>query len=290
MGRIVVHSPKEIARMRKACRLAADLLVAVGDIIVPGVSTDEIDRFVHQWTLDHDAVPAPLNYRGFPRSVCTSVNEVVCHGIPEDRLLRNGDIVNVDVTPIFPRRNGFHGDSSITYYVGEPTPLARHVVEVAREALEIGIEEVRPGAFVGDIGAAIQRFVEAKGCSVVREYTGHGIGRVFHAEPSIPHYRGPSRGPRLRKGMTFTIEPMVNLGGHDIEHLDDGWTVITRDGSLSAQFEHTVVVTASGCEVLTKRSAVVPNSEDRPWVKLFPRSCFAPPADAADEAPAAATA
>lgn len=289
MGRITVHSPKEISQMRRACRMAADLLVEVGGIIRPGLTTDEIDRFVHQWTLEQGAIPAPLNYRGFPRSVCTSVNEVVCHGIPGNRVLVDGDIINVDVTPIFPRRNGFHGDSSITYYVGEPSPLARHVVEVARESLEIGIAQVRPGAYIGDIGAAIQDYAEAKGCSVVREYTGHGIGRVFHSEPSVPHYRSRDRGPRLRKGMTFTIEPMINLGGTDIEHLDDGWTVLTKDGSLSAQFEHTVVVTDEGCEVLTRRSARVANSEDRPYARLGPLSCWMPgqvlpPVDATEAA------
>lgn len=290
MGRVTVHSPKEIAQMRKACRLAADLLVEVGALIRPGLSTAEIDRFVHTWTLEQGAIPAPLNYRGFPRSVCTSVNEVVCHGIPGDRLLVEGDIINVDVTPIFPRRNGFHGDSSITYYVGEPTPLARHVVEVARESLELGIAQVRPGAYIGDIGAAIQDFAEAKGCSVVREYTGHGIGRVFHSEPSVPHYRGRDRGVRLRKGMTFTIEPMINLGGYEIEHLDDGWTVITRDGSLSAQFEHTVVVTDEGCEVLTRRAARVPNSEDRSYARLGPLACWMPGQPPRPEDAAAASA
>ncbi len=280
MGRVIVHNPKEIGQMRKACRLAADLLVAVGEQIKPGITTDDINEFVHAYTLEHGAIPAPLNYRGFPKSVCTSVNEVVCHGIPGPRVLNDGDIINVDVTPIFPKRNGFHGDSSITYYVGEPSPLARHVVEVAREALEIGLQQVRPGAYIGDIGAAIQEFAEAKGCSIVREYTGHGIGRIFHGEPSVPHYRGPNRGVRLRKGMTFTIEPMVNMGGKDIEHLDDGWTVITKDHSLTAQFEHTVVVTSSGVDVLTRRHAVVPNSEDKPWSRLGPLSCYIPEAPA----------
>lgn len=274
MGRVTIHNPREIAQMRRACRLAADTLVMIGPHIQPGVTTEQLNRLVHDFTLAHDATPAPLNYKGFPKSVCTSVNDVVCHGIPGPQVLRDGDIINVDVTPIYPRRGGFHGDTSMTFYVGEPSPLARHVVEVAREALEIGIAQVRPGGHIGDIGAAIQAFAEAKGCSVVREYTGHGIGRVFHSEPSVPHYGLRGQGPRMRKGMTFTIEPMINLGGFDIEHLDDGWTVLTRDRSLSAQFEHTVVVTDHGCEVLTRRPARVVNSEDRPYARLGPLSCW----------------
>jgi len=282
MARYSVHSPKEIRQMRKACELAAETLVMIGPHIQPGVTTEEINRLVHEFTLAQDAVPAPLNYRGFPKSVCTSVNEVVCHGIPEERALQDGDIINVDVTTIYPRRNGFHGDTSMTFYVGTPSPLARHVVEVAREALEIGILQVRPGARIGDIGHAVERFATAKGCSVVREYTGHGIGRLFHTEPSVPHYGKPGTGVVLRKGMTFTIEPMINLGGFEIEHLDDGWTVLTRDHSLSAQFEHTIVVTDGGCEVLTRRNARVVNSEDQPGARLGERSCWMPGEDAVE--------
>ncbi len=276
MGRITILSPKEIQAMRQACRIAADTLVMIGPHIRAGISTEEINTLVHEYTLAQDAIPAPLNYKGFPKSVCTSVNEVVCHGIPGPRVLQDGDIVNIDVTPIYPRRNGFHGDSSVTYYVGEPSPLARHVVEVAREALEIGIQQVRPGGFIGDIGAAIQAFAEAKGCSVVREYTGHGIGRIFHSEPSVPHYGLRGQGMRMRKGMAFTIEPMINLGRFEIDHLDDGWTVLTRDRSLSAQFEHTIVVTDEGCEVLTRRPARVVNSEDKPYARLGPLACWQP--------------
>ena len=282
MSGLSIHTPRDIQQMARACRLAADLLVEVGSIIRPGLTTDEIDDFVRTWTEAHGAASAPLGYKGFPRSVCTSVNEVVCHGIPEARVLVDGDIVNVDVTPLFPRRGGFHGDSSITYYVGEPSPLARHIVETAREALEVGICAVRPGGRIGDIGAAIEDFVHAKGCSIVREYLGHGVGRAFHTQPNVPHYRSGNPGPRLRKGMTFTIEPMINLGGYDIELLDDGWTVLTRDHSLSAQFEHTIVVTDGGCEVLTRRNARVVNSEDQPGARLGERSCWMPGEDAVE--------
>ncbi len=262
--------------MRRACRLAAETLLMISAHIKPGVSTDEINARVHEHTLKHNAIPAPLHYRGFPKSVCTSVNAVVCHGIPGEQVLRDGDIINVDVTPIFPRHNGFHGDTSATFYVGTPSLKARHVVEVARQSLEIGIAQVRPGAHIGDIGYAIQRFAEGRGCSVVRDYTGHGIGRRFHTEPSVPHYGKPGTGPVLKRGMTFTIEPMINLGGYEIDHLDDGWTVLTHDRSLSAQFEHTLVVTRSGCEVLTRRDAPLQNSEDVPWAELGPLSCFIP--------------
>ncbi|MCB9777886.1 MAG: type I methionyl aminopeptidase [Alphaproteobacteria bacterium] len=276
MGRAVIHSAKEIRQMRKACQLAADTLLMIGEHVRPGVTTEELNRLVHEYTLDHDAIPAPLNYRGFPKSVCTSINEVVCHGIPGPQVLQDGDIVNVDVTTIYPKRRGFHGDTSVTFYVGEPSPLARHVVEVARESLEIGLQQIKPGNTIGHIGAAIQAFAESKGCSVVRSYTGHGIGRVFHAEPSVPHYGRPGEGTRLRKGMTFTVEPMINLGTHEIDHLDDGWTVLTQDRQLSAQFEHTIVVTDDGCDVLTRRRGPVVNSEDKDWARLGPLSCWQP--------------
>ncbi len=273
MARVPILSSSEIQLMRQAGRIAAQTLEMIGPFIRPGVTTEEINQRVHEFTLAQGAIPAPLNYKGFPKSVCTSVNEVVCHGIPGPQVLRDGDIINVDVTPIFPARNGFHGDTSATFYVGEPSPLARHVVEVAREALEIGLQQVRPGGFIGDIGAAVQAFAESKGCSVVREYTGHGIGRIFHTEPNVPHYGRAGTGMRMRKGMAFTIEPMINLGGFEIEHLPDGWTVLTRDRSLSAQFEHTVVVTEDGCEVLTRRSQRLVNSEDRPYARLGPLGC-----------------
>ena len=282
MGLEVMIKPRELADMRKACRLAADTLEMISGYIQPGITTNEINTLVHEYTLKHKARPAPLNYgasrhrKGFPKSVCTSVNDVICHGIPDDRVLQNGDIINVDVTSILPARKGYYGDNSATFYVGTPSAKAIHLVEVCREALEIGIAQVRPGNRTGDIGFAIQRFVESKGCSIVREYTGHGIGRVFHGPPSITHYGVPGRGPRLRPGMTFTIEPMINLGLPDIEHLDDGWTVVTRDRQLSAQFEHTLTVTKIGCEVLTRRHSVLKNSEDKPWSKVFPLSCYIP--------------
>jgi methionyl aminopeptidase len=244
------------------------------------MTTEDINTIVHDFTLAAGARPAPLNYRGFPKSVCTSVNEVVCHGIPGPRRLKAGDIVNIDVTSVLPAEGGFFGDTSATFYIGEPSALARHVTEVARRSL--GLAVVRPGARVGDIGHAIQTFAEAKGCSVVRDYTGHGIHRVFHDEPSIPHYGKPGTGPVLRAGMTFTIEPMINIGQHAVDHLDDGWTVLTRDGSLSAQFEHTVLVTAEGCEVLTGRPRPLRWSEDKPWADLGPLSCAPrPPAEPA---------
>ena len=282
MGLEVKIKPRDLPEMRKACRLAADTLEMISEHIRPGITTDEINTIVHEYTIKHKARPAPLNYgatrhrKGFPKSVCTSVNEVVCHGIPGPYLLKDGDIINVDVTSVFPAKKGYYGDTSATFYVGTPSAVAIHVVEVCREALEIGIAQVRPGNRTGDIGYAIQRFVESKGCSIVREYTGHGIGRVFHGPPSITHYGVPGRGAILRPGMTFTIEPMINLIGPEIDHLDDDWTVVTRDGSLSAQFEHTITVTKTGCEVLTARERTLINSGDREYSKLFPLSCYMP--------------
>jgi methionyl aminopeptidase len=255
-----IKSPKEIQAMRTVCRLAAETLVAVGDHIRAGMTTQDIDRFVHEHTLAQGARPAPLHYKGFPKSVCTSVNEVVCHGIPDRYVLRNGDIVNVDVTHVY---DGFHGDTSATFYIGTPSPDARHLVEVARRALDIGIAEVRDGARLGDIGGAIQEYVEGEGCSVVRDFVGHGIGRKFHDVPQVKHYGKRGTGERLRAGMTFTIEPMVNLGGWEVKvDPDDKWTVRTADGSLSAQFEHTVLVTREGHEVLTGRSRALRSSEN----------------------------
>lgn len=261
MSSVEIKTPREIEAMRTVCRLAAETLTAVGAIIRPGVTTQEIDDFVHQHTLGQGAVPAPLNYKGFPKSVCTSVNEVVCHGIPGPRRLEDGDIVNVDVTHIY---EGFHGDTSATFYVGTPSEQAKKVTEVSRRSLELGIAEVRPGARLGDIGAAIQAFAEGQGCSVVQDFVGHGIGRVFHDEPKVSHVGVRGRGIRFKPGMTFTIEPMINLGDWRVEVLDDDWTAVTADGSLSAQFEHTVLVTPEGCEVLTARTGPLQNSE------LFP--------------------
>jgi methionyl aminopeptidase len=257
---VEIKSPREIELMRKVCQLAAETLLVVGDQIRPGMTTMDVDRIVHEHTLSQGARPAPLHYKGFPKSVCTSINDVVCHGIPDATVLRNGDIVNVDVTHVY---EGFHGDTSATFYIGTPSPQARHVTEVARKALDMGIAEVREGARLGDIGAAIQEYVEAQGCSVVRDFVGHGIGRKFHDAPQVKHYGKRGTGERLRAGMTFTIEPMVNLGGWEVE-VDQGdkWTVRTADGSLSAQFEHTVLVTRAGVEILTARNRSLRNSEN----------------------------
>jgi methionyl aminopeptidase len=263
-GSVEVKNAQEIAAMREVGRLAGDTLCRVAEIIKPGITTDEINEFVHADTLRKGARPAPLNYRGsgggppFPKSVCTSVNEVVCHGIPSNRVLQDGDIVNVDITHIY---KGFHGDTSATFYVGTPSEDAKRVTEVARRALALGIAEVKPGARLGDIGAAIQEFAEAHGCSVVRDFVGHGIGRKFHEEPKVEHYGQRGKGKRLKPGMTFTIEPMVNLGSWEVKILDDEWTAVTADGSLSAQFEHTVLVTNTGVEILTARDRVLQSSE-----------------------------
>jgi methionyl aminopeptidase len=259
---VSIKSVREVEVMRMAGQLAAATLTEVDKIIRPGISTEDINTFVHEDTLKRGARPAPLNYQGFPKSVCTSINEVVCHGIPKKGdILEPGDIINVDVTSIY---QGFHGDTSVTFYVGEPTPEAKHVVEVARRSLDLGIAQVREGARTGDIGAAIQEFAEGQGCSVVRAFVGHGIGRAFHERPQISHVGKTGTGVRLRAGMCFTIEPMVNLGGYEVEILEDNWTAITRDGSLSAQFEHTIVVTKTGCEILTKRPALLRNSDRFP--------------------------
>ncbi len=248
---VQIKTAEDIEAMRPACRHAADTLVMIEPYIKPGISTDDINDLVHEYTVKAGAIPAPLNYHGFPKSVCTSVNHVVCHGIPGGKKLRDGDIVNVDVTSII---NGWHGDTSKTFFVGEPKVRARKIVEVARKALDIGIEAVCPGATLGDIGHAIQSYVEGEKCSIVREYCGHGIGRVFHEDPQILHFGKPGHGLELRQGMVFTIEPMVNIGKAAVKLLDDHWTVVTRDKSLSAQFEHTLVVTENGCEVLTRPS------------------------------------
>ncbi len=275
MKAIELMSPAMLERMRVSCRMAAACLVMVDQRIKPGISTEDINNWVHQFIVERNAYPAPLNYRGFPKSVCTSVNHVVCHGIPSAKqTLVDGDIVNVDVTTFFPKEpeQGFHGDTSVTFYVGKPSEEAKHVTEVARQCLELGIAEVRPGARIGDIGAAIQEYAEAQGCSVVRDYVGHGVGRKFHMEPQIPHYGTRGRGRRLKEGMVFTIEPMINLGGYRTELQADDWTVFTADRSLSAQFEHTLAVTAEGCEVLTRRGQALQHSERLPWVNPCPRS------------------
>lgn len=258
MSNVTIKSVKEVDALRVASQMAADTLLGVGDMIKPGITTEDINRFVHEDTVRRGGWPAPLNYHGFPKSVCTSVNEVVCHGIPGDRVLEPGDIINVDVTTIY---KGFFGDTSATFYIGPPSAEAKHVTEVSRRSLELGIAQVRDGARLGDIGAAIQEFAEEQGCSVVRKFVGHGIGRRFHEAPQVSHVGEWGKGDRLKAGMCFTIEPMINVGGYDVEVLGDKWTAVTVDRSLSAQFEHTIVVLKNGCEVLTRRSRRLANSE-----------------------------
>lgn len=264
-------NPRMLERMRESCRLAAECLVVVGEHLRPGMTTEEINTLVHEWIVSHGAWPSPLHYGTppFPKSVCTSVNECVCHGIPSPKqVLKDGDIINVDVTVYYPKEHGFHGDTSATFYIGEPSEEAKHVVETARWCLELGLRAVKEGARVRDIGKVIQEYAESVGCSVVRDFVGHGIGREFHMPPQVPHYYDPRAGKRLRRGMTFTIEPMINLGDYRTEIMADRWTVLTRDRKLSAQFEHTLLVTRDGVEVLTARSAPLKNSEDKPWAKL----------------------
>ena len=235
--------------MRVAGRLAADVLDMIGEHVQPGVSTEELDRICHKFIVeDLDAVPAPLNYRGFPKSICTSVNHVVCHGIPGERKLKSGDVVNIDITVI---KDGFHGDTSRMFFAGKPEVLGERLSRVCYEGMWLGIEQVRAGARLGDIGAAVQAHVEKNRFSVVREYCGHGIGRGFHEDPQVLHYGQPNTGVELLEGMTITVEPMVNAGKRHVKLLNDGWTVVTKDHSLSAQWEHTVLVTKSGYEVLT---------------------------------------
>ena len=238
----------DIEAIKSAGRLAVDTLKLVGEHIRPGVVTDDINSLVHDYTIKHGAEPAPLNYRGFPKSVCVSVNEVICHGIPGERVLRDGDIVNVDVTPIV---EGYYADASMTFFVGTPGANAKRIVEVARESLKAGISMVRPGNRIGDIGWAIQGYAESQDCSVVREFVGHGVGFQFHEAPQIPHYGRKGTGVIMVPHMVFTIEPMINLGKKDLHVLEDNWTAVTNDGSLSAQFEQTILVTEDGCESLT---------------------------------------
>lgn len=253
--KISIKTPEEIALMREACQVTAAILDEVGGIIRPGMSTEEINAFVHRRTLEHGAIPSPLNYKGFPKSVCVSPNDVVCHGIPAPyTLLQAGDIVNVDVTCY---KNGFHGDSSRMYFVGGPeacSVAARELVEVTREALFEGIKQVEPGNHIGDIGAAIQDFIKrtGRGYGIVREYTGHGLGREFHESPQVIHVGRRGTGSVMKSGMTFTIEPMINIGSAKTSLSKvDGWTVRTADGSLSAQWEHTVLVTDNGADIMT---------------------------------------
>ena len=234
--------------MRKAGRLAAETLDFITPHVQPGVTTEELDRLCHEFIVTRDAVPAPLNYRGFPKSICTSVNHVVCHGIPGEKRLRDGDILNIDITVI---ADGWHGDTSRMFFVGEVGVKARRLVEITFNAMWRGIDVVRPGATVGDIGHVIQTYAEALRCSVVRDFCGHGLGRVFHNAPNIMHVGEPGEGAVLREGMFFTVEPMINAGRFDVKILGDGWTAVTKDRSLSAQFEHSIGVTADGREVFT---------------------------------------
>jgi methionyl aminopeptidase len=246
---ITIKTPDEIEKMRVAGLLAADVLRIIEPHVRPGVSTADLDAICHDYIVNvQKAIPAPLNYRGFPRSICTSVNHQVCHGIPGERRLKRGDIVNIDITVI---KDGYHGDTSRMYFVGEPSIQARRLVQITHECMWLGIRQVRAGAHLGDIGHAIQTHAEKHGFSVVREYCGHGIGREFHEDPQVLHYGQPGAGVELVPGMTFTIEPMINAGRPDIKLMPDNWTVVTRDHSLSAQWEHTVLVTDTGYEVLT---------------------------------------
>jgi methionyl aminopeptidase len=249
---VEIFSLKEQEALRRAGRVAAATLSCVGGRLTPGVTTADIDRWVREDTARRGGFPSQLGYQGFPAAVCTSRNDVVCHGIPRSgEVLVGGDILNVDVTTNI---GGFHGDTSATFFIGEPRPEARHVVDVARRCLHAGIAAVRHGAHLGDIGAAIERLASSEGCSVVRDFGGHGIGRVMHAPPHVSHVGIHGTGMRLRAGMAFTIEPMINLGLPHVRILEDDWTVVTEDGTLSAQFEHTVLVTREGCEVLTLTS------------------------------------
>jgi len=249
---VTIKTPDEIAKMRVAGRLAADVLDMIAPHVKAGVSTDALDQLCHDYIVNvQQAIPAPLNYHGFPKSICTSVNHQVCHGIPGNKVLKNGDIINIDITVI---KDGFHGDTSKMFFVGEPSILTRRLVDITHQAMWRGIQCVKPGATTGDIGHAIQSFVEQQGFSVVREYCGHGIGRNFHEDPQILHYGTRGTGVELVPGMCFTIEPMVNAGRREVKLLPDQWTVVTKDRKPSAQWEHTLVVTEDGYEVFTLRA------------------------------------
>ena len=249
---ITIKTAADAEKMRVAGRLASDVLDMIEPYVKEGVTTEELDQRCHDYIVNvQQATPAPLNYRGFPKSICTSINHVVCHGIPGKKKLKRGDVINVDITVI---KDGFHGDTSRMFYVDKPAVVGQRVSKIAYECMCIGIEMVRPGALLGDIGHAIQKHAESNRCSVVREYCGHGIGREFHEEPQVLHYGKPNTGTELKAGMAFTIEPMVNAGKRHTKLLPDGWTVITKDHSISAQWEHTILVTETGYEVLTLNS------------------------------------
>ena len=245
---IKLHLEQDFVAMRKAGKLAAMTLDYITPFVKPGVTTDELDKLCHNFISDHNGISAPLGYRGFPKSICTSINHVVCHGIPSDKKLKNGDIINIDVTPTL---DGWHGDSSRMYPVGKPSRKALRLIDVTYEAMMKGIEVVKPGATLGDIGYSIQSYAEKHRCSIVRDFCGHGVGQIFHDAPNILHYGNPGEGIVLESGMFFTIEPMLNLGGFEVKLLKDGWTAVTKDRSLSAQFEHTIAVTKTGYEIFT---------------------------------------
>ena len=251
-GTIKLHGPEGFEGMRKAGRLAAEILDEMALRVVPGVSTEELDRVVREMTLDGGGVPATLGYRGYTHSCCISINHVVCHGIPSAKTLKDGDIVNIDVTPLL---GGWHGDSSRMYLVGDVPLKARKLVDVTYECLMLGLEQAKPGNNLGDIANAIQRHAESNRYSVVRDFCGHGVGRVFHDSPEVVHAGRPGTGPELKPGMIFTVEPMINIGRADVKVLEDGWTAVTRDRSLSAQFEHSIGITDTGCEIFTKSPA-----------------------------------
>ncbi len=257
---VSIKTAEEIEKMRIAGRLAAEVLEMIEPYVVPGVSTGELDRICHDYIVNKQgAIPAPLNYNGFPKSICTSINQVICHGIPsDDKVLKKGDIINIDITVI---KDEYHGDTSKMFFVGEPTPAIKRLVEITQECLYIGIDMVKPGVQLGDIGAAIQKHAEANHYSVVREYCGHGIGKVFHEEPQVLHYGRAGTGVTLKEGMTFTIEPMINMGTRFNKLMKDGWTVVTKDRKPSAQWEHTLAVTATGVEILTARK------EEKYWTE-----------------------
>lgn len=246
--RIQLKDEDDIKEIRKAGKLTLEALDLAAAYLKPGIKTDELDKLVHEFIIKNKAIPAPLNYNGFPKSICVSINEVICHGIPGKRIIHEGDIVNIDITPIL---NGYYADASKTFFAGNPDEDAQKIVSVAKECLKRGMSVVRPGNTVGDIGWEIQRYAEGEGCSVVREFVGHGIGFKFHEPPQIPHYGRKGEGVKLVPGMVFTIEPMINLGGKDLKVLEDNWTAVTIDGSLSAQFEQTLLVTDNGYESLT---------------------------------------
>ncbi|MBT4989697.1 MAG: type I methionyl aminopeptidase [Rickettsiales bacterium] len=248
MDDIILHQESAYIKMRKAGKLAAEILDYITDFVDIGITTDELNNLCHKKIISNDAIPAPLNYRGFPKSICTSINHVICHGIPSDKKLKNGDIINIDVTVIL---DGWYGDTSRMYFVGKPSIKAKRLCDVTYDALMMGIDQVKPGNRLGDIGHAIQTYAEGFGYSIVRDYCGHGIGQIFHTSPNVMHFGEKGEGIELKEGMFFTIEPMVNVGDYSSKILNDNWTVVTKDKSLSAQYEHSLAVTKTGCEIFT---------------------------------------